>query len=41
MYRIILNKKAKKFVDKLPKNEKIRIVHALEQLPDEGDIVSS
>lgn len=37
MYRIILNKKAKKFVDKLPKNEKIRIVHALEQLPNQGD----
>lgn len=37
MYRIILKKKAKKFIDKLPKNEKIRIVHALEQLPNGED----
>ena len=36
-YQIILKKRAKKFIDKLPQNEKIRIVHAIENLP-EGDI---
>jgi mRNA interferase RelE/StbE len=33
MYRIVIKKRAKKFIDKLPKNEKIRIVAAIEELP--------
>ena len=36
-YRIELNKKAKKFVDKLPPKERARIVKALHLLPDHGD----
>ena len=38
MYSIVLKKKAKKFIDKLPKNEKIRVVHAIEQLPNGEDV---
>ncbi len=38
MYRVVLKKRAKKFIDKLPKGEKIRIVRAIEQLPDGEDI---
>lgn len=38
MYRIIIKKKAKKFIDKLPKGEKIRLVKAIEQLPNGEDI---
>ena len=38
MYKIIIKKKAKKFIDKLPKNEKIRIVKAIEVLPNGEDI---
>lgn len=38
MYRVVLKKRAKKFIDKLPKSEKIRIVRAIEQLPDGEDI---
>ena len=38
MYKIVIQKKAKKFIDKLPKNEKIRIVRAIEQLPNGEDI---
>lgn len=38
MYQIIIKKKAKKFIDKLPKNEKQRIVTAIEQLPNGEDI---
>ncbi len=38
MYKIIIKKPAKKFIDKLPKNEKIRIVKAIEELPDGKDI---
>lgn len=37
MYRIIFKKRAKKFIDKLPQNERKRIVTAIEKLPD-GDI---
>ena len=33
MYKIIILKKAKKFIDALPKNERIRVVTAIEQLP--------
>lgn len=38
MYRIILKKAAKKFIDRLPQNEKRRVVAAIEQLPDGEDI---
>lgn len=38
MYKIIIKKPAKKFIDKLPINEKKRLVAALEGLPDNGDI---
>ena len=38
LYKIVIKKKAKKFVDKLPKNEKIRIVRAIEMLPNGEDI---
>lgn len=38
MYRVVLKKRAKKFIDKLPKGEKIRIVSAIEQLPYGEDI---
>lgn len=38
MYRIVIKKRAKKFIDELPKNEKIRIVRAIERLPDGEDI---
>ena len=38
MYQIIIKKKAKKFIDKLPKNERIRVVSAIMRLPDGEDI---
>lgn len=38
VYRIVIKKRAKKFIDKLPQNEKIRIVSAIEQLPKGNDI---
>lgn len=38
MYEIIIQKKAKKFIDALPKNERIRVVAAIEQLPNGSDI---
>lgn len=38
MYRIVLRKAAKKFIDKLPMNEKRRVVSAIEQLPNSEDI---
>ena len=38
MYRIIIKNPAKKFIDKLPKNEKVRIVKAIEKLPEGEDI---
>lgn len=38
MYQIIIKKKAKKFIDKLPMNEKKRVVSAIEQLPNGEDI---
>ena len=37
MYKII-KKKAKKFIDKLPQNERYRIVKAIELLPNGEDI---
>lgn len=38
MYKILIKKRAKKFIDKLHQNEKKRIVEALEGLPLNGDI---
>ncbi len=38
MYQIIIKKKAKKFIDGLPMNERKRIVSAIERLPDGEDI---
>lgn len=38
MYQIIIKKKAKKFIDKLPLNEKKRLVSAMENLPNGEDI---
>lgn len=38
MYQIIIKKKAKKFIDKLPVNEKRRIVAEIDRLPDGEDI---
>jgi mRNA interferase RelE/StbE len=38
MYKIIIKKKAKKFLDKLPRNEKERVVRAIKLLPNGEDI---
>ncbi len=38
MYQIFISKRAKKFIDKLPKNEKSRVVSAIEKLPSGEDI---
>lgn len=38
MYKIILSKKAKKFIDKLPRNERERLVANIERLPNGEDI---
>lgn len=38
VYRFIIKKPAKKFIDGLPMNERRRIVDAIERLPDNGDI---
>lgn len=38
MYRIVIKKKAKKYIESLPLNEKKRIVSAIEQLPNGEDI---
>lgn len=38
MYKFVIMKPAKKFIDKLPENDKRRIVSAIEALPDSGDI---
>lgn len=38
MYQIIIKKAAKKFIDRLPTNEKRRIVSAIERLPNCEDI---
>ena len=38
MYQIVIKKQAKKFIDRLPLNEKRRVVSAIEQLPNGEDI---
>ena len=41
MYEIIIKKKAKKFIDKLPVNERKRVVAEIKQLPNGEDIKNS
>ena len=38
MYQIVIKKKAKKFIDRLPLNEKKRVVAAIERLANNKDI---
>lgn len=38
MYEIVVKKRAKKFIDRLPMIEKRRIVSAIQQLPSGNDI---
>ena len=38
MYHIVIKKPAKKFIDKLPMNEKRRVVAAINELPNGEDI---
>ena len=38
MYQIVIKKGAKKFIDRLSQNERIRIVRAIEHLPNGDDI---
>ncbi len=38
MYRIVLKKKAKKFIDALPMNERRRVAAAIDRLPAGEDI---
>ena len=38
MYQIIIKKVAKKFIDRLPTNEKRRFISAIERLPNGEDI---
>ncbi len=38
MYKIIIKKKAKKFIDGLPKNDRMRLASAIEALPNGSDI---
>lgn len=38
MYQILIKKRAKKFIDKLPATEKKRVVEAIERLPEGEDI---
>ena len=38
MYEIIIKSKAKKFIDKLPVNERKRVVAEIKQLPNGEDI---
>ncbi len=38
MYQLVINKHAKKFIDKLPSNDRRRIVSAIESLPYGEDI---
>ena len=38
IYQIIIKKRAKKYIDKLPMNERKTIVYAIERLPNGDDI---
>lgn len=38
MYEIVVKKRAKKFIDRLPMSEKRRLVSAIQQLPSGNDI---
>lgn len=37
-YKIEIEKRAKKFIEKQPRNQQIRLIAAISHLPDEGDI---
>lgn len=37
-YTILIEKPAEKFISRLPKNEKERVLRAIAKLPEEGDI---
>lgn len=37
-YTILIEKPAEKFISRLPKDEKERVLRAISRLPDEGDI---
>lgn len=38
MYKIVIKKKAKKFIDKLPSSDRERVVSAIRHLPNGEDI---
>lgn len=38
MYRIVVQKRAKKYIDKLPATERRRVAEAIKRLPDGEDI---
>ena len=38
MYQILIKKRAKRFIDKLPARDKRRVVEAIERLPEGDDI---
>ena len=38
MFTVVIEKKAKKFIDKLPQGERRRLVAAIEKLPEGDDI---
>jgi len=37
-YKIEIEKRAKKFIEKQPRNQQIRLISAISHLPEEGDI---
>lgn len=37
-YKIVVERKAQRFISKQPKNQQIRILSAINKLPSEGDI---
>lgn len=39
-YQIIIEKRAKKFIERQPKSQQIRILQAVKKLPEQGDIKS-
>lgn len=39
-YQIIIEKRAKKFIEKQPKPQQVRILQAIQKLPEQGDIKS-
>lgn len=39
-YQIIIEKRAKKFIEKQPKPQQVRILQAIQKLPEQGDTKS-